>query len=107
MLQLGKIVADEATQQSHQLADLGGGPRPVLGAEREDRQDFDAEIARRAHRAPQRLDAPAMTFAARQTARRRPASVAIHDDRDVPRHRELGRSDIEGLGDRHSDDLTP
>ena len=65
-----------------------GGRDQFSGAEREDRQERDAEVARRAHGAPQRLDAAPVPFAARQAARRGPAPVAIHDDGDVPRHGE-------------------
>ena len=63
LVQFGEIVADEAAQQAHQLADLVGRPRPVLRAEGEDRDDTDAEFARRADGTPQRLDAAAMSFA--------------------------------------------
>ncbi len=85
LVQLGEILAHETFQQSHQVVDFLGGPRPILGAERINGQYLDAELARRAHRAPQRLDAAAMPFPARQTARRRPAPVAVHDDGDVER----------------------
>ena len=49
----------------------------------------DAEIAGRAHGAAQRFDAAPMALDARQAARRRPASVAVHDDGDMARHVEL------------------
>src|SRR6185437_4309387 len=44
-----------------------------------------------ADRAAQRLDAPAMTLDARQSARRGPAPVAVHDDGDVTRRIERRR----------------
>src|SRR5205085_2014524 len=79
----GEIVADEALQEPHQLADLGGGPAPVLGRKTIDRQVADTKLSRGTHGAAQRFDAAAMTFHARQAAARRPAAVAIHDDRHV------------------------
>ena len=66
-----------------------GRPRPVLGAEGEDGQVFDAEFAGRAHGAAQGLDAAAVALDARQAARRRPAAVAVHDDGDVRAARRL------------------
>ena len=83
-VEVGQIVANEAPQQAHQLADFGRRPRPVFGAEREYCQYADAEIAGGAHRAPQRLHAAPMSLPARQAARRGPAPVAIHDDGHVP-----------------------
>src|SRR6202035_1183740 len=88
-VEVGQIVADEAAQQAHQLADLGGRSRPVLGAEGKYRQNADAEIAGGAHRAAQRLDAAPMALPARPAARRRPAPVAVHDDGHVPGYGEF------------------
>src|SRR3984893_5184008 len=87
-VKLGEILAHEALQQSHQVVDLLERPRPVFGAEGIDGQHLDAEVARRAHRTPQRYDALTMPFPARQSARRRPAPVAVHDDGDVERRAE-------------------
>ena len=72
-VQLGEIVADEAAQQAHEIADFRLRPRPVLRAEREEGEDLDAEFAGRAHRAAQRLDAAPVAFAARQARAGRPS----------------------------------
>ena len=72
-MQLGKIVADEAAQQPHQVADFRRRPRPVLRAEGEEGENADAEIAGRADGAAQRLDAAPMALAARQSALRPPS----------------------------------
>src|SRR5262249_60282007 len=84
-----QIAASEAAQQPDQFVDFGGGPRPVLGAERKNGEKVDSEIASGTHGTAQRLDAAAMPFPARQPARGRPAPVAVHDDGNVPRHREI------------------
>src|SRR5260370_7654739 len=88
-MQIRQIVTNEAAQQPHQLANLGGRARPVLGAEGKNRQETDSEVAGGTHGAPQRFDAAAMAFPTRQAARRRPAAVAVHDDGNVPRHGEI------------------
>src|SRR5215469_3718364 len=85
-VQIGKIVTDEAAQQRQQIANFRWRSRPVFGAERKDGEHGNAEIAGGTHGLAQRLDAAAMTFHARQAARRRPAPVAIHDDGNVTRH---------------------
>ena len=105
LVQLGKIVADEAAQQPHQLADFGGRPRPVLRAEGEDGDELDADLAGGANRAAHGFDAAAMALAARQTARRGPAAIAVHDDGDVTRHFECRRDGARGLRPRTSCDL--
>ncbi len=54
----------------------------------------NAEFVRGADHATQRLDAAAMAFGARQTARGRPAPVAVHDDSDMQRRHPAGRGHI-------------
>src|SRR5256885_6000977 len=65
--------------------DLVGGPPPVLGRKAEQREVRDAELADRLYRLAHRVGAAAMAGNTRQTAGPRPAAVAIHDDRNVPR----------------------
>ena len=84
-VQLRQIVAHEALQQAHQVDDLFGRPRPVLGAEAVDGEDLDAEIARGPHGLAQRLDAAPVALAPRQAARGGPAPIAVHDDGDMQR----------------------
>jgi hypothetical protein len=43
------------------------------------RESADTGIRRRFHDPPERFDAGAVTFAAGQSARPRPAAVAVHD----------------------------
>ena len=62
------------------------GPPPVLAAEREQRQEFDAVVEARAHRGAHRFHTLAMAGNARQQPLLRPAPVAVHDDGDVARH---------------------
>ncbi len=61
-MQRRQVVADEAAEQSEQVADFGRRPRPVFRAEREDRQIEHAEFVRGANHAAQRLDAAAVAF---------------------------------------------
>ncbi len=91
LVQLLELAAQVVAQQPHQVADLVGRPRPVLGREGEQRQDGNAELARAAHDAAHRVGAAAMAGDARQAARLRPPAVAIHDDGDVVRPRSPAR----------------
>src|SRR5207237_882676 len=79
-MQRGEVIADEAAQQAEQIADLARRPRPVLGRERKYGEIANTELVRGAHDPAQRLDAAAMTLRPRQSARRSPAAIAIHDD---------------------------
>src|SRR5665213_2895629 len=102
-MQLSQIVADEAAQQAHQLADFVGGPRPVFRAEGKDGDELDADFAGRANGSAQRLDPAAMPFHARQSAGRRPTAVAIHDNGDVTRRLiERRRGVLRDLGLGHA-----
>ena len=85
-VQIGEIVADEALQEAHEVGHLLRRPAPVLGREAVDREIADAELDRRADGAPHRLDAAAMALDPGQAAPRRPAAVAVHDDRHMGRH---------------------
>ena len=58
---------------------------PVVRGEGEEREHVNAEIERRRHRAPNRGAAGAVTLHAWQSACRRPAPVAVHNDRHVSR----------------------
>src|SRR3984893_7459543 len=89
-VKLREVIADKAAQQTHQIADFGDRPRPVLGAERIDGQNLDTQFADRPHRATQGFDATTMALAARQAALGRPAARAVHDDGHVARRLEAG-----------------
>ena len=80
-----EVGEDEALHQPHQVADLFLGPLPVFGAESVERHRVDAEVARRAHDRPHRLDAGLVTGDAGQQPLFRPAAIAVHDDGDMAR----------------------
>ena len=85
LMQFGKIAADKKPQETHQIADFLGRTFPVFGAEAVEGQIFDAEFAGRPDDDADGFNALPMAGNARQMPLCRPASVAIHDDRDVPR----------------------
>ena len=96
-----KLEAQIALEQRHQRVDFGARPLPVLDRERVERQHADAQPRRRFDDVAHRIDAGTMALDARQVALRRPAPVAVHDDRDVggklieidlPGQRFVGRS---------------
>ena len=74
-------------EQTHQVADLPLRAPPVLGREAEQGQVADAQPNRAFRRRLHRLGAAPVPGRPRQSARRRPASVAVHDDGDVQRRR--------------------
>ena len=76
----------------HQVQDLAGRARPVLGGERVDGQPLDADLDGALDRVPERLLAGAVALGARQAALLRPPAVAVHHDRDVGGH--LGAVDV-------------
>ena len=87
------------------------GPTPILAAERIKRQPGDAVLQRRLDGAAHRLRPGPVPGDARQSARRGPASVAVHDDGDVRRDRGrrrggLARGKLAGAGGRHARDQT-
>ena len=86
LVQLAHFLFKSPDKQLHKERYFFGGAPPVLTAEREQRQIFDAEPVTGAHRAAHRLDPALMAGDARQEALLGPASIAIHDDGDVPRH---------------------
>ena len=69
--------------QVHQQANFGIGSIPVLGAERENSQVFNAHLRAGLGNWPQALGARSVPRRARQMARTGPAVVAIHDDDDM------------------------
>ena len=87
-----QVALDVALEQPHQFGNLGPRPAPVLGRKAEHCQAIDANLSRALDCALQRLDACPMAKGARQTARTRPAAVAVHDQRHVQgRALRLGR----------------
>src|SRR5207253_2099913 len=78
-------------------------PAPVLAREREEREEFDAALAACLDGLAHGFNTLAVAGDARQEALLRPAAVAVHDDRDVPRHaRDLGDDLGRGLELAHT-----
>jgi hypothetical protein len=73
----------ELPEQPHQRLDLARGARPVLLAERVERQRLDAEAATDPHDAADGGAAGLVPRLPRLPARLGPAAVAVHDDADV------------------------
>ena len=96
LVQLGEIAADEALHQPHQVVDLLGRARPVLGREAVEREVAGCrDRSRRAPcAAPPRRPCDGRPSAAGRAWR--PAAVAVHDDGDVARHRRRSRSPSRG-----------
>jgi pantoate--beta-alanine ligase len=70
-------------QPDHQRGDLLVRTRPVLKAERIERQRFDADSAREPDDSAHRPAPCPMPLASRLVSKRRPPPVAVHDDPDV------------------------
>ena len=87
--QLVDLALQGEHEQAHQGRHLVGGPPPVLRAECKQRQVLDAALAAGAERGTDRVDSPCMSRHPWLAARHRPAAVAVHDDRHVPRPRRL------------------
>jgi len=89
LVQLRQVLADEPLHQAHQLAHLVDRPRPVLAGERVKREILDPHGARLADDAAHRLHPAPVALGAAQAPLQRPAPIAVHDDRHMPRHSTL------------------
>src|SRR6185437_3127976 len=90
-VELLHFLLEGAQEELHEERDLLGRTAPVLAREREQREVLDAALDARLHGLAHRLHAALVPGDARQEAALRPAPVAVHDDRHVPRHvRDLG-----------------
>src|SRR5262249_3229110 len=83
LMQIGEVASDEAAQQAKQVVDLLFRTCPVLRRKAEQSEMSDAKLDASLDRAPDALDALAMTFGARQPTLCGPAAIAVHDDRDM------------------------
>ena len=83
LMQIGEVASDEAAQQAKQVVDLLFRTCPVLRRKAEQSEMSDAKLDASLDRAPDGLDALAMTFGARQPTLCGPAAIAVHDDRDM------------------------
>src|SRR5438094_552262 len=95
--ELRQLRADRPLEQAQEGRHLVLRPTPVLGRERVQRQVAQAERVRGADDRARRLHALPVAGDARQAPPRRPAAIAIHDDRDMPGPR-LGAHDRQQLG---------
>src|SRR4029453_1626810 len=105
LVEIGPGGADEAAQQSEQIADFLFRARPILRGETKQGEIADAELERGLDGAPYALDASAMTFDPRQAALGGPASVAVHDDCNVASDRFSGRLPSNVVGRKRHDRL--
>ena len=87
LVHLVAAAVDHVAVEAHQEPDLVGRAPPVLGGERVRGDVRDAELQRALDHVEQRRLAGRVPGGAGQAARLRPPAVAVHDDRDVPRHR--------------------
>jgi hypothetical protein len=81
--QLGQLRADRPLEKAQEGRDLVLRPAPVLRRERVECQVVQAESVRRADDGARCLHPFSVAGDARQAPPRRPATVAVHDDRDV------------------------
>ncbi len=75
-----RFVFQVSRHQAHERIYFGCRTLPVVARERKEGEDADTCIGRRLHHAAGGFDPGAMAQDARQSARGRPAAIAIHDD---------------------------
>src|SRR5690606_14880943 len=88
------LVRERAEEQLLQRADFAGGAFPVFAGEGEQGQRTDPAAAAELDARTHRLLSRAVAERARPAPCARPAAVAVHDDRDVPR--KVGRAFLTG-----------
>jgi len=82
---LGPFLDDVLFEEPHEKIDFPLRPLPILAAEAIQAQLFDADAGAILDDGPHAGHSPAMAFDAGEASPLRPASVSIHDDRDMPR----------------------
>src|SRR2546421_2809159 len=97
-----ELAGERGLEELHQQRHLLGRPAPVLGAEGEQRQIFNAAFGAVLHRDAHRFEAAAVAGNARQHAAACPAPVAIEDDGDVARHVAVRRNLLRRAGVLHT-----
>ena len=85
-VQFGNLATQIVAQQPHKVLDFRRRPLPILRGEAKQCEVGNPKLGRGNDGAPRRLGAPLMAGDPRQAVSLRPAAVAVHDDRDVPRH---------------------
>ena len=87
LLQGVEFAAQVLLEQVHQRPDLVAGPLPVLGRESVEGQHLEAEFSARLDHVPHRRRTFTMALDPHPAALLSPATVAVHDDGNVPRQR--------------------
>src|SRR5439155_20514919 len=107
LIELVHLAVDGLAEELHESRHLGPRTRPVLGAERVEREDVDTRLVTGLHHRADGAHAGAVARHPGQVSLPRPAPVAVHDDADVPRQVRPGRQrDRGGSGwAKHSVDL--
>ncbi len=82
----GQFECEEVFEQVEQGIDFFARPFPVFGREREEGEAFDPEFCACGGDSADGTCTTAVTLYARQTTFGGPASVSVHNDRDVARH---------------------
>ena len=85
LVHLVATAPDHVAVEAHQELHLVGGARPVLGGEGVRRDRLHADLDRPLDHVEERVLALLVAGRARQPALLGPATVAVHDDRDVAR----------------------
>src|SRR5205814_342724 len=86
LVQLLELALERLDEQAHQTPHLVRGPSPVLAREGEERERLDVAPRALLDAHAHGLEPRAVPGRTRQSARGRPAAVAVHGDRDVPRY---------------------
>ena len=86
-VQLADLALQRGDEQAHQERHFVVRTAPVFRTEGEQRQVFDALPGARLDGRAHRVDTARMARHARQAPLGGPTAVAIHDDRDMSRHR--------------------
>jgi hypothetical protein len=86
-VQLSRLDVDALGEQAHKSEHLVGRAAPVFGRKRVDGQDVHAGVCAGNRDATHVFGAGVVSGEAWQAAPIGPATVAIHDDADVRRHR--------------------
>jgi hypothetical protein len=79
------MIAREIQQQPHHSVDLRARSRPARETESVERQVFDTQLGCCLDGAPCSLRSFDVSRDTRERARTRPATISVHDDRDVSR----------------------
>ena len=83
LVKLREVAANEAAQKPHEEGNLEWRAFPVLRRKAEEGEIGNAQVHGGAHAFPRAFDPAPVAFRPRQAPLRRPAAVAVHNDRDM------------------------